>query len=148
MQKKNGIRIGIDIGGTFTDIVMIGLAGEVYTKKVSSTPEDYGRGILDGLSEIMLEGKVLPEQVEDIVHATTVATNAILERKGAKTALVTTEGFRDVLEMRRIRIPDMYNLNYQKPIPLVQRRHRREVIERIGPNGEIKKPLIPCVEGG
>ena len=141
MKLNNQIRIGVDIGGTFTDIVMLGHNGKVYIRKVSSTPDDYGRGILEGLSEIMQDAGVIPSQVNDIVHATTVATNAVLEGKGAKTGLITTKGFRDVLEMRRIRIPDMYNLDYVKPRPLAERRHRREVLERIGPNGDVWTPI-------
>ena len=108
---------------------------------MSSTPDDYGRGILEGLSEIIDDVGALPSQIDSIVHATTVATNAVLEGKGAKTGLITTRGFRDVLEMRRIRIPDMYNLDYVKPRPLVERRLRREITERIGPNGDIWEPL-------
>ena len=137
MNKPGAYRIGVDIGGTFTDIVALGADGAVLTRKVSSTPDDYGQGILDGLDAVLREAGIAPAEVDDVVHATTVATNAVLEGKGAKTGLVTTAGFRDVLEMRRIRIPDMYNLDYRKPPPLVPRRLRREVVERIGPRGEV-----------
>ena len=131
----------MDIGGTFTDIVALGAGGSVLTRKVSSTPDDYGQGILDGLDEVLREAGVAPAEVDDVVHATTVATNAVLEGTGAKTGLVTTTGFRDVLEMRRIRVPDMYNLDYRKPDPLVPRRLRREVIERMGARGEVRTAL-------
>ena len=141
MSSNKEIRIGVDIGGTFTDIVMVGEGGSVFVRKVSSTPDDYGRGILQGLSEIIDDVGAFPSQIDSIVHATTVATNAVLEGKGAKTGLITTRGFRDVLEMRRIRIPDMYNLDYVKPRPLVERRLRREIAERIGPNGDVWEPL-------
>ena len=134
-------RIGVDIGGTFTDIVALGADGSVLTRKVSSTPDDYGQGILDGLDAVLREAGVATDEVDDVVHATTVATNAILEGTGAKTGLVTTAGFRDVLEMRRIRVPDMYNLDYRKPAPLVPRRLRREVVERLGARGEVRIPL-------
>ena len=134
-------RIGVDIGGTFTDIVALGADGSVLTRKVSSTPTDYGQGILDGLDAVLREAGIAPSDVGDVVHATTVATNAVLEGKGAKTGLVTTAGFRDVLEMRRIRVPDMYNLDYRKPAPLVPRRLRREVVERMGPRGEVRTAL-------
>jgi N-methylhydantoinase A len=84
---------------------------------------------------------IAPSAIDAVVHATTVATNTILEHKGAKTALITTEGFRDVLEMRRLRIPVMYDLQYDKPAPLVPRRLRFELPERMGPRGEVKKPV-------
>ena len=135
------LRIGVDIGGTFTDVVALGAGGTVLARKVSSTPDDYGQGILDGIDVVLREAGVGPAEVGDVVHATTVATNAVLEGKGAKTGLITTAGFRDVLEMRRIRIPDMYNLDYRKPDPLVPRRLRREVVERIGPGGEVRRVL-------
>ena len=132
--------LACDIGGTFTDIVLRG-NGAVRTLKVSSTPDDYSRAILGAVRELRESFGIEPRSIEAVVHATTVATNTILEHKGAKTALVTTEGFRDVLEMRRLRIPVMYDLQYDKPPPLVPRRLRFEVAERLGPRGEVKKPL-------
>jgi N-methylhydantoinase A len=132
--------LGCDIGGTFTDIVLRG-AGTVRTLKVSSTPDDYSRAILTAIREIRDVFGIAPGEIDAVVHATTVATNTILEHKGAKTALITTEGFRDVLEMRRLRIPVMYDLQYDKPAPLVPRRLRYELPERMGPRGEVKKPL-------
>lgn len=141
MNNNTFYRVGVDIGGTFTDIVLLGTDGSIATKKVSSTPDDYGKGIIAGIAELLAELNITPHKIKGIAHATTVATNAILENKGAKTALITTEGFRDVLEMRRTRIPELYNLNYDKPVPLVPRRLRYEVEERVGPKGEILKPL-------
>jgi N-methylhydantoinase A len=132
--------LGCDIGGTFTDIVLRG-NGTVRTLKVSSTPDDYSRAILAAVREIRDAFGVEPRFIDAVVHATTVATNTILEHKGAKTALITTEGFRDVLEMRRLRIPVMYDLQYDKLPPLVPRRLRFEVCERLGPRGEVRKPL-------
>ena len=132
--------LGCDIGGTFTDIVLRG-AGTVRTLKVSSTPDDYSRAILTAVREIRDTFGIAPGEIDAVVHATTVATNTILEHKGAKTALITTEGFRDVLEMRRLRIPVMYDLQYDKPAPLVPRRLRYELPERMGPRGEVRKPL-------
>ena len=132
--------LACDIGGTFTDIVLRG-NGTVRTLKVSSTPDDYSRAILSAVDEIRDSLGIDPGQIEAVVHATTVATNTILEHKGAKTALITTEGFRDVLEMRRLRIPVMYDLQYDKPAPLVPRRHRFEASERLGANGKIKLAL-------
>src|SRR5436305_4187056 len=89
-------RVGVDVGGTFTDVVLLGADGSVWTKKVSSTTDDYGRGIVAGLLELFDEAGVAPAAVEAVVHGTTVATNAILEGRGARTALITTAGFRDV----------------------------------------------------
>jgi len=134
-------RVGIDIGGTFTDLVLAGDDGTFRTMKLPSTPDDYGRGIGEGLRALMDEHTIASDAITRVVHATTVATNAILEGKGARTALITTLGFRDVLEMRRLRIPEMYTLNYQKPDPLVPRRRRLEVVERLGPEGEVRVPL-------
>ncbi len=143
MRSKSSpsYRVGIDIGGTFTDIVMLAQDGVVLTKKVSSTPDDYGRAISLGMTAIMEENAIDPSEVSEVVHATTVATNAVLEGKGARTGLITTQGFRDVLEFRRVRVPELYNLDYVKPAPLVPRRLRLEVDERIGATGEIRRPL-------
>jgi N-methylhydantoinase A len=141
MCNRRKWRIGVDIGGTFTDVVLLAQDGRVVTRKVPSTPQDYSRGIADGLREIMREVHIAPTEIGGLVHATTVAANIILERKGAVTGLVTTEGFRDVLEMRRLRIPVMYDLQYRKPEPLAPRRLRLEVPERLGPTGEVRRPL-------
>ena len=141
MQKEETYRAGVDIGGTFTDIVLLGSLGSVHIKKLASTPDDYGRGIVAGLKELLGEIGASAEQLDGVVHATTVATNTVLEDKGAKTGLITTAGFRDVLEIRRIRIPELYNLDYEKPKTLVSRRLRREVIERMGPRGEVRIAL-------
>ena len=134
-------RVGADIGGTFTDIVLLGTDGSVATVKVSSTPDDYGRAIVEGIAALLAARDLDAGAVDGVVHATTVATNTILEMKGARTACITTEGFRDVLEMRRLRIPEMYNLQYEKPPPLVPRRDRFEVAERTGPKGEVWQAL-------
>ena len=141
MMDEQRYRVGIDIGGTFTDIVISGSNGTFYTKKTPSTPTDYSRGIITGLFDTLREHDISPSQIDDVVHATTVATNAILENKGAKTGLITTAGFRDVLEFRRIRIPVMYDLNWEKPKALVPRRLRVEVSERLGPDGSVWRPL-------
>ena len=141
VSQRQTYRVGVDIGGTFTDIVLLGSGGSVDIKKVPSTPDDYGRGIVLGLKELLDEIGASSADVEGVGHATTVATNAILEDKGAKTGLITTHGFRDVLEIRRIRIPELYNLDYEKPKPLVPRWLRAEVVERMGPGGEVRVPL-------
>ncbi len=141
MSAPVGFRVGIDIGGTFTDIVLAGEDGSVATRKVSSTPDDYGRAIVEGLGALLRETNIPAARIGLVVHGTTVATNAILEGKGAKTALITTEGFRDVLELRRIRIPELYNLFYERPAPLVPRRLRFEVPERMDAKGKVRVPL-------
>ncbi len=141
MSERARYRIGVDIGGTFTDIVLLGMDGSVATLKVSSTPEDYGLGIITGITEILDGAGIAPQNIDGVVHATTVATNTILEFKGARTALITTRGFRDVLEMRRLRIPELYNLQYEKPPPLVPRRLRYEVDERLGGGGQVWQEL-------
>jgi len=134
-------RIGVDIGGTFTDIVLMSQGGDIITKKVSSTTESYESAIIQGLQEIFSQEQIDGESVSEIIHATTVATNAILGLKGAKTGLITTKGFRDVLEIRRLRMPQLYNLAWEKPQPLVPRFLRLEVDERINFRGEILKSL-------
>ena len=132
-------RAGVDIGGTFTDIVLLDKGGERYTKKVSSTVDDYARAIVDGLSALLAE--IGGGRIVELLHGTTVASNAILEHKGARTGLITTRGFRDVLEIRNLRMPRLYDMSWTKPPPLVERRLRVEVDERVNAQGEIEKPL-------
>ena len=134
-------RVGIDIGGTFTDIVFLGDDGTVKVIKESSTPDDYSRAVITGINSGITELSINPENIVEVNHGFTVATNAILEGKGERMALITTKGFRDVLELSRIRTPKLYDLYYQKPDPLVERRFRLEVDERINHRGEILKPL-------
>lgn len=134
-------RVGVDIGGTFTDLALVDEAGVVEIRKVASTPDDYSQGIALGLQALIQDLKIDPAAIMAIVHATTVATNTILEYKGAKTGLVTTAGFRDVLEFRRLRVPVLYDLQYEKPPPLAPRRLRMEVRERMRPDGSISVPL-------
>ena len=134
-------RVGIDIGGTFTDIVFLGDDGIVKVIKESSTPDDYSRAVITGINDGINELYISPEDVVEVNHGFTVATNAILEGNGERRALITTKGFRDVLELSRIRTPRLYDLYYQKPVPLVERRFRLEVDERISHRGEILKPL-------
>jgi N-methylhydantoinase A len=141
MAAAHRYRIGVDIGGTFTDVVVLRSDGALEIRKVLSTPDDYSRGIAGCLAELLAEMGVAPAAIDSIAHATTVANNAILEHKGARTGLVTTRGFRDVLEMRRLRIPVLYDLRYEKPAPLVPRALRFEVGERVGPRGEVWEPL-------
>ena len=116
------MRVGIDIGGTFTDIVCIDADGTVTTCKVSSSVDDYSRSIGESLPGIIESRGMQASAVREIIHGTTVATNAILEQRGARTALITTKGFRDVLELRRIRMPELYNWDWDKPPDLVERK--------------------------
>ena len=135
------IRVGIDIGGTFTDIVFLQPDGTVWTHKTLSTPSDYSHAIRDGVQALLTQTAVGAERIQDVLHGTTVATNAILEGKGAKTGLITTKGFRDVLEIRRMRSNRLYDINWQKPAPLVPRAWRREVTERLDFRGDVLTPL-------
>jgi N-methylhydantoinase A len=137
-------RIGVDIGGTFTDIVLLDDDGRVHTKKVSSSVDDYARAIVEGVRELFRETGLAGADVSEVLHGTTVASNAILELRGARTGLITTRGFRDVLEIRRLRMPRLYDIAWEKPAPLVERYLRREVGERIDAQGEIKIPLEPA----
>src|SRR6202051_5175597 len=134
-------RVGVDIGGTFTDIVFLGDDGTHFAKKVSSTVHDYAKAIAEGLSDVMREHDVDGGDIVELLHGTTVASNAILELKGARTGLITTKGFRDVLEIRNLRMPRLYDMSWTKPQPLVERRWRVEVDERVNAQGEIEIPL-------
>src|SRR5437868_9668279 len=137
-------RVGVDIGGTFTDIVLLGSDGTIHTKKVSSSVENYAQAIVEGLSEMFRETGLSGSAIEEIRHGTTVASNAILEHKGARVGLITTKGFRDVLEIRTLRMPKLYDLTWTKPAPLVERYLRKVVDERINYRGEIERPLDPA----
>jgi N-methylhydantoinase A len=134
-------RVGVDIGGTFTDIVFLGEDGRRLTRKVSSTVEDYAAAIVEGLAAVIAEAGIAAADIVELLHGTTVASNAIVELKGAKTGLVTTRGFRDVLEIRTLRMPRLYDLSWTKPPPLVERHLRVEVDERVNARGEIERPL-------
>ena len=138
-------RIGIDVGGTFTDVVAIDQTGQVTLAKAPSTPKDQSIGVIEGLTRLAerlsLSLSDLLRQAERIVHGTTVATNALLERKGAKVGLLTTEGHRDVLEMREGLKPERYNLRLAPPEPLVPRYLRLGVRERIDAHDGVRTPL-------
>ncbi len=143
-RRPPALRVGVDIGGTFTDLVFLRADGTLGKRKVSSTPADYSQAIVAAVREFLAEERASGAALGEVVHATTVATNAILERKGARTALLTTEGFRDVLELRRIRIPLLYDLGWEKPAPLVERALRFAVRERVNARGEVLTPLDPA----
>src|SRR5215472_13547091 len=138
-------RIGIDVGGTFTDLVAVDDFGRATLAKVPSTPEDPSAGVLDGL-KLLADALSIPmtallAQTERIVHGTTVATNALLERSGAKVGLLTTEGHRDVIEMREGLKDDRYNLRLPPPEQLVPRKLRVGVRERLRADGKVETPL-------
>ncbi|NIH81394.1 hydantoinase/oxoprolinase family protein [Amycolatopsis viridis] len=137
------LRIGVDTGGTFTDVCALDeQTGRLYVRKVSSTPDDPGRAIVTGVSQLLDEigGRDLGE-VGYFAHGTTVGTNALLTGRGARTGLLTTAGFRDLLELGRGRRPSLYDLQAGKPAPLVPRDLRLEVDERVRHDGRIERPL-------
>ena len=130
-------RVAVDIGGTFTDLVCIDANGELHRAKADSTPEALEVAVL----EVLARSGVDPASVDSFLHGSTVVINAITERSGARTALVTTRGFRDVLEIARANRPDLYNLRYAKPEPFVPRHLRLEVTERVSYRGDVLTPL-------
>ena len=137
----SGYRIGIDIGGTFTDIVFMADSGNVLTKKISSSVDNYAQAIVDGLANVFEPQGLSGADVIEVLHGTTVASNAILEHKGAKTGLIATKGFRDILEIRNLRVPKLYDLHWEKPPALVERYLRLTVDERINTAGEVQTQL-------
>jgi N-methylhydantoinase A len=136
-------RIGVDIGGAFTDGTLVdSVTGKVTTSKVLTTPEDPAEGFIAAVQKLLdIDGNIAPDAIEHVVHATTVSTNAIIEGKTAKTAFVTTEGFRDMLEIARKIRPSLYDLQFEKPLPLVPRQLCFEVPERLNAKGQIVTPL-------
>ena len=135
------IRIAVDIGGTFTDIVLVSEDGILHEHKVSTTPADPSVAVIEGIAQLLKERSIAAAAVVEILHGTTVASNTILQRSGAATGLITTKGFCDVLEIGRIRMPEMFDLTWTKPQPLVRRRHRLEVRERIAADGSIVEKI-------
>ncbi len=134
-------RAAADIGGTFTDVAVLTPDGRLATRKLPSTPANYADAVVAGVRDLLEELGSPPGALEELLHGCTVATNAILEGKGAPTALLTTRGFRDVLELRRVRVPELYDPLYERPPPLVPRQLRFEIGERTGPRGEVLRPL-------
>ena len=143
MQAASGpFRAGIDIGGTFTDFILFDeAAGSIRLHKCLTTPADPSKGALGGLADIVTAAGITVADIEEIVHGTTLVTNAVIERKGAPVGLITTEGFRDVLEIGVEQRYDIYDLFLTFPDPLVQRSRRLEIAERIGADGGIIKTL-------
>src|SRR5262245_39579166 len=134
--------LGIDIGGTFTDVVVYDHdTGRQWSRKVLTTHDDPVRAVVAGVAAILADGRLEPRHFTRVVHATTLFTNAPIERKGARAGLVTTAGFGDTLEIGRERKFELYDLNIAKPEPLVPRDLRLEVTERTGADGRIRRPL-------
>lgn len=129
--------VGCDTGGTFTDVFALDGSGEARVAKVPSTPPDFDIGVIEGLAALDLA----PDEVETLFHGTTVTTNAVIMKTGAPSALVTTRGFRDVLEIRRANREDLYDILWDPPAPLIPRRHRLEVSERVDYAGNVVTAL-------
>jgi N-methylhydantoinase A len=137
-------RIGVDVGGTFTDVCLVEeQTGKVKVAKVPSTPQDSSTGILNGVSLILEQARATVDQVTYLAHGTTVATNTLIQHSGAKVGLITTRGFRDLLELARQVRPDLYDLQVDKPEPLVRRDLRLEVDERVYADGRVERALAP-----
>lgn len=139
MDSKS-IRLGVDIGGTFTDVVLE-CGGGLFSTKVLTTYAAPEKAIIDGLQRACAQANIEADQIQQIIHGTTLATNALIERRGAKTALVTTQGFRDVIEMRTESRFEQYDLNLALPEPLLPRHQRYTLDERVAASGDVLKPL-------
>src|ERR1700724_4779731 len=141
---EQGGRLGVDIGGTFTDVALEA-RGRRYSAKILTTPQAPERAVLDAIHAVIREAALAPADMSIIIHGTAPATNAIIERKGAKTALLTTEGFRDTIEIRHENRFEQYDVNIELPPPLVPRRRRFGVPERLDAAG---RGLMPLDEAG
>ncbi|PRY79515.1 N-methylhydantoinase A [Yoonia maritima] len=137
---QNHIRLGVDIGGTFTDVVLE-VGKDQFSTKVLTTYAAPENAIIDGMHQVCAKAGIAPEAVSQIIHGTTLATNALIERRGAKTALITTQGFRDVIEMRTESRFEQYDLNLTLPEPLLPRQHRFTLSERMDAQGNVLIPL-------
>ena len=135
-------RIGVDVGGTFTDVVLVDdRSGEVLLAKVHTVPEDPSQGCINGIEKALRNYSIRAPQISFVVHGTTIATNTIIEGKAAKAGLITSEGFRDVLEIAYQTRPNLYDIFYDKPKPLIPRYLCLGVPQRIGPDGSVRVPL-------
>ena len=134
-------RLGVDIGGTFTDLVLMRDDGATFSAKIASTPAAPETAVLNGLDEILAAAHLAPAALVEVLHGTTVGSNTLLQKLGARCGLLTTRGFRDVLEIGRLRTPSMFDLRWDKPAPLVARRYRVEVDERVLADGSVLRPV-------
>ncbi|MFO1171607.1 MAG: hydantoinase/oxoprolinase family protein [Hyphomicrobiaceae bacterium] len=139
-HKGKQVRIGADIGGTFTDIV-IDVGGKLHSTKLLTTYDAPERAIVEGIADVAKLAGVTTAEIDSVIHGTTLATNSLIERRGAKTAFITTKGFRDVVEMRTENRFELYDLNIVLPPPLISRDHRYVVDERMDANGKVLKAL-------
>ena len=136
------LHVGADIGGTFTDLVLVGDDGTRFEfGKILTTPQQPDDAIIEGLERLLTDAKVNRRDIPDVLHGTTLFTNALIERKGAVTALITTKGFRDAIEIGREHRYDIYDLRMKRPLPLAPRRLRFELDERVLVDGTVRKPL-------
>lgn len=134
-------RLSVDIGGTFTDLVLLKAGGAIFSAKVSSTPSAPEDAVIAGTASVLSAAGVAPSELSEVLHGTTVGSNTLLQKLGARTGLITTRGFRDVLEIGRLRTPGMFDLTWDKPEPLVARRYRLEVTERTLADGAVATPV-------
>lgn len=134
-------RIGVDIGGTFTDLVLLNDSGQSFSTKVSSTPAAPEQAVLTGVRRILEQAQMNVADVSEVLHGTTVGSNTLLQKAGARCGLITTRGFRDVLEIGRVRTPTMFDLSWDKPEPLIARRYRMDVNERVLADGSVETPV-------
>ncbi len=141
MRNDSGIRVGVDIGGTFTDLFLTDARGDLRAIAKTPTTDDPSEGVEIGLLQLCRAAGILPSEIRQIVHGTTLVTNALIERKGALTGMVTTKGFRDVIAIGREHRYDLYDLKLELPEPLVPRWLRREVSERVLADGSVLEPL-------
>jgi len=142
MTAISQYRIGFDIGGTFTDFILLDTQrNEIRLHKCLTTPHDPSVGALEGLTELLQAARLTLADIGDVVHGTTLVTNALIERSGARLGLITTRGFRDILEMGTEQRYDIYDLFLQFPEPFVPRNRRLEVTERIDRDGAIVTAL-------
>src|SRR5690606_18796020 len=140
-REAPALRVGIDIGGTFTDLSVLDDSGIVAVGKALTTHGSPAQGVIDALSELLETHDIDAHRIGTLVHGTTLVTNALIERRGARTGMLTTEGFRDVIEMGREHRYDLYDLDIEMPVPLVPRRLRIGVPERTLATGEIAEVL-------
>ena len=137
-------RLGVDVGGTFTDFFAFNESnGNFHVGKWPSTPSNPARAILDGLDKLSSQYGIDLVEVTQIAHGTTVGTNALIQRRGGKVALITTKGFRDLLEIGRQTRPHMYDLHKDNPPPLISRQNRLELDERISADSTVLKTIDP-----
>jgi len=144
LEQERNVRVGVDIGGTFTDLLVLDESnGAFHIGKTLTTPDDPSRAVRTGLIELLQRHEIAPSRVQQLIHGTTLVTNALIERRGVPTALLTTKGFRDAVEIGHEHRYDLYDLFLELPKPLVRRRWRLEVDERVLADGTVERPVDP-----